>query len=183
MACYLAGLESKEVTFLSSLLCHSLMELSPSWEVANCAATQEVPSILWNPKVRYRVRKSSPLVPILNQIDPIHTIPSSLRLTFQVPNLISIFFRLGRLSKKSVQVRGYLWSLVTSIFFKMRSFSPTPNPQTGRPPLVGCPRLLIYYIRSNPPYLEVVSFVRNLRTRHAVVTRDPSNMEAALYVI
>jgi hypothetical protein len=25
------------------------MELSPSWEAANCAATQELPSILWNP--------------------------------------------------------------------------------------------------------------------------------------
>jgi hypothetical protein len=29
-------------------------------------------------------------------------------LTFQVPNLIYIFFRLGRLSKESVQVRGFL---------------------------------------------------------------------------
>jgi hypothetical protein len=27
------------------------MELSPSWEAASCAATQEFPSILWNPKV------------------------------------------------------------------------------------------------------------------------------------
>jgi hypothetical protein len=27
------------------------MELSPSWEAANCAATQEVSSILWNPPV------------------------------------------------------------------------------------------------------------------------------------
>jgi hypothetical protein len=29
---------------------HSLMELSPSREAANCAATQEIPSTLWNPK-------------------------------------------------------------------------------------------------------------------------------------
>jgi hypothetical protein len=29
----------------------SLTELSPSWEVASCAATQELPSNLWNPKV------------------------------------------------------------------------------------------------------------------------------------
>jgi hypothetical protein len=28
-----------------------LTELSPSWEAANCAATQELPSILRNPKV------------------------------------------------------------------------------------------------------------------------------------
>jgi hypothetical protein len=52
-----------------------------------------------------------------------------------------------------------------------------PNPQAGGPPLVGCPRLLIQYIRSYPPYLDGVSSIRNLRTRHAVVTRDPPNME------
>jgi hypothetical protein len=34
-------------------LFHSLMELSPSWEAANCAATQELPSILWTKTVFY----------------------------------------------------------------------------------------------------------------------------------
>jgi hypothetical protein len=29
------------------------MELSPSSEAANCAAAQEIPSILWNPRVHY----------------------------------------------------------------------------------------------------------------------------------
>jgi hypothetical protein len=42
-------------------------------------------------------------------------------LTFQVPILISILFRLGRLSKKSVQVRGFLRIFVTILFFTVRS--------------------------------------------------------------
>jgi hypothetical protein len=46
---------------------------------------------------------------------------------------------LGRLSKESVQVLGFLWSFVTS---------PTPNPQAGGPLLVDCARLFIQHIRS-----------------------------------
>ncbi|KAJ4436535.1 hypothetical protein ANN_16566 [Periplaneta americana] len=47
--------------------------------------------------------------------------------------------------------------------------SPSPNPQAGGPPLIGCPRLLIQYIHSYPPYLEAVFSIRNLRTRRAVI--------------
>jgi hypothetical protein len=66
----LAGRTNWEIT-------HSLMELSPSSEVANCAATQELPNILWNPKVHYRVLES----PVPSHINPIwlHSAPKSRR--------------------------------------------------------------------------------------------------------
>jgi hypothetical protein len=54
------------------------MELSSSWEATNCTATQELPSTLWNPKAYYLVHRSPPLVPILNQISPVHITPSYL---------------------------------------------------------------------------------------------------------
>jgi hypothetical protein len=51
-------------------------KLSPSWETASFAAIRELPNTLWNPKVHYRVTESTPLVPILNQINSVHTTPS-----------------------------------------------------------------------------------------------------------
>ena len=49
------------------------MEKSPSWEANWFSASQEIPRILWNPKVPNRIHKCPPHVPILSQLDPVHT--------------------------------------------------------------------------------------------------------------
>jgi hypothetical protein len=70
------------LTRAAAVTTYILTELNPSWEAANCAATQELPSILRNPNVHHHVHKSPALVPILSQIGFIiilyhfHVVPS-----------------------------------------------------------------------------------------------------------
>ena len=52
--------------------------MSPSLEANWFAASQEIPRILWNPKVHYHTHKPLPPIPILGQPNPIHTTTSHL---------------------------------------------------------------------------------------------------------
>ena len=69
--------------YLPTYLLTYSMEQRPSLEANRFSGSQEIPHILWSPKVHYRSHKCPPPVPILSQLDPVH-IPSShfLKMTY-----------------------------------------------------------------------------------------------------
>ena len=81
LSCFSATVIFSLYICISWLWCYLLtycMVQSRSWEANWFAASQEIPHILWNPKVHYRTDKRPPPVPILGQPNPFHILTSHL---------------------------------------------------------------------------------------------------------
>ena len=149
------------------------MVQSPFWESNWFAASQEIPRISRNPKVHYRTHKRPPPVSILGQPNPVH-IPTSHLLEIH-PNIHPSTPRSPQWSPSlrfphqdpihplSSPIRATCQTHLILLDSRMCVFlnknvlqggvvSTSPNPQAGGPPLVGCPPLLIQFIRSYTPY-------------------------------
>ena len=79
-------------TYLLSYLLTYFMGQSPSWEANRFSASHEIPCILWNPKVHYRIHKYLPPVPVLSRINPVHALNS---ISWRSILILSSHLRLG----------------------------------------------------------------------------------------
>jgi len=69
------------------------MYQNPPSEADSNSASQDIPRLLWNPKIHCRVRKSPLLVPRLSQMNPINNFPlyfPKIRCNIMLPEVSSL---------------------------------------------------------------------------------------------
>jgi len=153
------------LAYLPTYLLTYSTQQSLSWEANRFAASQEIPHILWNPNVHHHTHKCPPPVPILSQIDTVHTphIPLSGQMISPSPRLS-------------------LWIVRNMIrFYAEKLLAPRPTPKLEDHPLSAV-RDCSFNILAATLHIGGRSSIRNLRTRHAVVTGTHLSLGVCKYL-
>jgi hypothetical protein len=138
------------------------MDQSPSVEANRFSASQEILRISWNPKVHHRIYKCSPPIPILSQLDSVHT-PHITRIDVPL-SLLKSYLIISSGPRLSVWI-----FLNKSRIYGEELLPPRPNPKLEDHPLSAVSECL-FNIFAAALHIGGRSSLRSLRTRHAVVT-------------
>jgi len=170
--CIVAAYDGRKLfTYLLNYFLTYSMQQSPFFEANRFSPGQEIPRILWNPKVHYRSHKCPPSVPILSQIDPVHAITSHLlKIHLNNTNLLSLFHCLGLPKCQSRSDAFCVWTFHNKIcFYTDDLLAPRPNLKLENHPLSAV-RDNLFDIFAATLHTGGRSYIHKLRTRHAVVT-------------
>ena len=99
------------------------MEQSPFWEVTGPTAGEEIPRILWNPNVKYRVHNRLTLIRILSHTYHIHYSPRFFIVYFNIilpskpwSSKWRLSFRFSHRKPAHILLLQHVWRYISSLY-------------------------------------------------------------------